>query len=391
MKKIFSVRNFLLGCLLIIAQPGCDQPSRVEITTNTEEGIRLGSLVEAGIDSSKLDSMTVAIVRKEYPNIHSVLIVKDKKLVFEKYWPGNDELLGKSLGIIDHHRDTLHDIRSITKSVVSACIGIAIAQQKIKDVDQSIWDYFPEYLELKRGDKAHLTIRHLLTMSSGLEWNENIPYTDPANSELQMDDSPDPVQFVLSRNLVQPPGKGWNYNGGTTQLLAAIIKKASGQEVDEYATDNLFEPLGIRHFFWIKFPDSGKTKNVPLAAAGLRMRSRDLVKFGLLYMNQGMWNGKRILEESWVNDSHKSHIGRENPSYQTGGYGYQFWTGKDTVGNKVIDLAVAVGNGDQRIFFDHVNDLMVVTTAGNYNQWTIKNNAGALLKNFIYPALQNLR
>lgn len=213
----------------------------------------------------------------------------------------------------------------------------------------------------------------------------------PANSEVQMDASPDPIWFVLSRKSIHPPGTKWNYNGGTTQVLAAIIKKVTGKEVDEYARQYLFEPLGVKRYVWLKFSDSGKTSNIPLAAAGLRLRSRDMLKFGLLYMNNGMWNSKRILPNDWVQRSHQSHITREDPFYGPGGYGYQFWIGDYTLNNKAVNLAFAVGNGDQRIFFDRTNDLLVVITAGNYNQWTIKNNAGALMRNFIYPALRQLQ
>jgi CubicO group peptidase (beta-lactamase class C family) len=101
-------------------------------------------------------------------------------------------------------------------------------------------------------------------------------------------------------------------------------------------------------------------------------------------MNKGIWNGKVILPEKWITDSHTPQIQRDN----SGGYGYQFWTWNLSVNNKSIPLAVAVGNGDQRIFFDHQNDLLVVVTAGNYNQWTIKNNSEALLKDYIYPSLK---
>ena len=387
-RRIFAILTFAFFQLC------CDQPrdsAKTAATAGdtliaTEEGIEFASPEKAGMDSIQLARMTSAISSGEYPNVHSVLIAKDGKLVHEKYFPGKDEILGDPIGVVNHDKDTLHDVRSVTKSIVSACVGIALSKGKIKSVEQSLWDYFPEYNELKKGEKTNLTIKHLLTMTSGFEWNENIPYTDPANSEIQMDKSADPIQFVLSRNLVHPPGKVWNYNGGTTQVLAAIIKKACGLEVDEYAHKYLFTPLGITRFSWIRFPDSAAGKNVPIAASGLRLRSRDMLKFGLLYMNKGLWNKKRILSEEWVADSHKSHITREDPVSGKGAYGYQFWIWKEKVSNKTIELAGAVGNGDQRIFFDNENDLLVVTTAGNYNQWTIKNNTGALLKNFIYPS-----
>lgn len=361
----------LLGysLLLTAALPSCGTERNKEDRNHVvEDEIETAAPTSVGMDSVILKKMTETIAKGDYPNIHSVLIVKNHKLIYENYYAGNDEILGKSLGVIRHHKDSLHDIRSVTKSVVSACIGIAVSQKKITDIEQSVWDFFPEYAKLEIGEKAKLTIKNLLTMSSGLEWNENIPYTDPANSEVQMDASPDPIEFVLSRKSLDTPGTKWNYNGGTTQVLAAIIKKVTGVEVDEYARQYLFEPLGIKRYQWLKFSDSGKTANIPLAAAGLRLRSRDMLKFGLLYMNNGTWNRKRILPKDWVQESHQSHVTREDPVSGTGGYGYQFWIGNDTFNNKAINLAIAVGNGDQRIFFDRTNDLLVVITAGNYNQ-----------------------
>jgi CubicO group peptidase (beta-lactamase class C family) len=388
--------NKILFCIahiffILTACNSSDTPPAAANDIVTEEGIVTESAGSTGMDSVQLDKMTAAIKNNDYPNRHSVLISKNGKLVYEKYFPGKDEVLGEPLGLINHHKDTLHDIRSVTKSIVSACIGIAIAEGQIKGVEQKIWDYFPEYSKLNSVEKANLTIQHLLTMTSGLEWNENMPYTDPANSEIQMDRSRDPVQFVLSRKSIHPPGAVWNYNGGTTQLLAAIIKQASGMEVDEYANKYLFGPLGITHYSWLKFPDSANRKNIPIAASGLRLRSRDLLKFGLLYMNGGVWKGRQILSNTWITESLRSHIERKDPVSGTGGYGYQFWIWKENINNRAVDLPVAVGNGDQRIFLDRDNDLLVVTTAGNYNQWTIKKNSAALLRDFIYPSLTNYK
>lgn len=370
----------ITACKEKSSQPASSQPK-------IEEGIEFAQPSSVGIDTTELNKMTSAIKSGEYPNIHSVLIAKNGKLIYEKYFPGKDEILGNSIGFVNHHKDSLHDVRSVTKSVVSACIGIALSQGLIKSIDQPVWEYFPEYAAQNKGNKSSLTIKHLLTMTSGLDWNENLPYTDPANSEIQMDKSADPILFVLSRKLVSEPGTQWNYNGGTTQVLAAIIKKASGVEVDEFAMKNLFSPLGISNFHWIKFEDSLRGSNVPLAAAGLRMRSRDMLKFGILYMNRGSWNHKEILTEAWVADSHKSQITRGDLRSGKGGYGYQFWTFQKGYSTDTTEIATAVGNGDQRIFFDPKNELLVVITAGNYNQWTIKNNAAALLSNFIYPAV----
>ena len=218
-------------------------------------------------------------------------------------------------------------------------------------------------------------------MSSGIVWNEDIPYDNPENSEIRMTRSPNQVEYVLSQPMEFPPGQVWKYNGGTTQLLAAIIEKTTGKKVDEFAKEFLFQPLGITRLEWVKYPGT----DLPAAASGVRLRSRDLLKFGLLYNNGGKWRDRQLISQKWIEESFQSHVQRT----VTGSYGYQFWLWRDTVNNKVVPFVFAVGNGDQKIIFDKTHDLVIVSTAGNYNKWDIKQNVYALVKNYVYPALIN--
>ena len=365
--------------LLIFVFARCTEQGKKQIKSS-EEGIACASMDEVGIDSILINKIDTAIRNGTYPNIHSLLIVGNNKLVYENYWPGKDESWGDDLGIRIHGKDSLHDIRSISKSVVSACVGIAIQQGKIKSIDQKVFDFFPEHKKLDTGLISSLTIKHLLTMSSGLAWNEEVPYDNPENSEIRMIRSSNQVEYVLSQPMELPPGQVWKYNGGTTQLLAAIVEKATGKKVDQFAKEYLFHPLDIKEFEWIKYPGTDQ----PAAASGLRLRSRDLLKFGLLYYNNGVWNDKQIIPKEWIEESFRSHVQRPDG----GAYGYQFWLWQDTINNKPTPLIGCVGNGDQRIFFDKTHNIMVVTTAGNYNKWTIKKNAYALMKEYIYPSLR---
>jgi CubicO group peptidase (beta-lactamase class C family) len=365
--------------LILLIQADCSSKKR---STVIDDGIQLSSMSAEGIDSTLIQSLDSAIQKGIYPNIHSLLIARNNKLVHEKYWNGRDQAWGNNLGVTIHAKDSLHDIRSISKSIVSACIGIVVKQGKIKSVEQKVFDFFPEYAKLDTGLKSELSIKHLLTMSSGIAWNEDVPYDNPENSEIKMTRSPDPIVYVLSQPMEFPPGKVWKYNGGTTQLLAAIIQKTTGKPVDEFAKEFLFEPLGITKFEWVKYPGT----NLPAAASGLRLRSRDLLKFGLLYYNKGDWKGEQIIPVNWVEESFQPHVSRPG-SNKTAAYGYQFWMATDTILNKPRPLVACVGNGDQRIFFDKTNSLVIVITAGNYNKWDIKNNSAAILKDYIYPAL----
>jgi CubicO group peptidase (beta-lactamase class C family) len=372
------LKNLPIYLLILSIFGNCVQQEKKQSAEN-EEGISIASMADVDIDSTFVNKIDTAITNGTYPNIHSLLIVRDNKLVYEKYWTGKDQRWGNELGSIVHGKDSLHDIRSISKSIVSACIGIAIEQGKIKSVDQKIFDFFPEYAKLDTGIKASLAIKHLLAMNSGIVWNEDIPYDNPENSEIRMTNSPNQVEYVLSQPMEATPGKLWKYNGGTTQLLAAIIEKTTGKKVDQFASEYLFQPLGITRFEWIKYPGT----DLPAAASGLRLRPIDLLKFGLMYNQEGVWQGKKIINSKWIEESFQSHVQRPGG----GSYGYQFWLWQDTINNKPTPIVACVGNGDQRILIDKTNDLVVVTTAGNYNKWTIEKNVDALMKDYIYPAL----
>ncbi|HKO79953.1 MAG TPA: serine hydrolase [Chitinophagaceae bacterium] len=361
---------------LLISNHGIGQAIK---PANLNDGIKTATVSEVGMDTSVVNEITNQITSGYYPNIHSLLIYKDNKLVYENYFKGKDQYLGKDLGVIEHGINDLHGMRSISKSVVSACIGIAISQGKIKNVDQKVFDFFKEYAAYDTGMISGLSIKHLLTMTSGLKWNEEVPYDNPENSEIKMNQSADAIDFILSRPMTALPGKEWRYNGGTTQLLSMIIERTTGKKVDEFAKEYLFGPLGITTFEWIKMPGT----NNPVAASGLRLRSRDLLKFGILYHNKGKWNGKQIIPRDWIEQSFHTIIHRPvstNRSKPNGGYGYQFWTFNDTLQTQPVNIVAAVGNGDQRIYFDDKNNLLVVITAGNYNIWTIQNNSYAILK-----------
>jgi len=347
------------------------------IPNQLKDGIAIGNLSEVKLDSSKIIALTKLILKDIFPNIHSLLIVKNNKLVYENYFAGTDEISGKKLGYIEHTMDDLHDLRSISKSVTSACIGVALKQGLIKNIDEPVFQYFKNYEKYFDTTKKKITIRHLLTMTSGLEWNEDISYRDPRNSELQMDISTDPIQYIVSRNSVYQPGSNWNYNGGESQLLAEILKAVCGENLALFAEKNLFRPMGIERYEWLPLK-----KNMPAAASGLRLRSRDLLKIGLLYMENGNWHNISILNSEWTEQSLLSQVSRPQ-SKNYGGYGYQFWTYTDTLNSQLFYITEAKGNGGQRLFFCKQQDLLVLFTAGNYNQWDIENDTHKAFTNYI--------
>jgi CubicO group peptidase (beta-lactamase class C family) len=362
-----------------------------------DDGIKTDDIKNVNIDSDKIIELTKLILKDTFPNIHSLLIARDNKIVYENYFSGKDEYWGLSLGYAKHDTNILHDIRSISKSVVSACIDIAIHQQRIKNIDDPIFTYLPDYIKFKTLQNEKITIRNLLTMSSGIKWNENLPIGSHTNNETQMERSINPVEYVLSQPMDTIPGAVWNYNSGGVQVLAEIIKSVSGDIIDKFAEKFLFKPLGIKNYKWIKSSKSavffhpGKIfshrRSFPAAASGLRLTSRDLLKFGMLYLNNGRWDDKQILTEDWVNETFKTQILRENNS-TIYGYSYLFWTYTETINNKTFQIVSARGLGGQRIFMNKELKLIVVITAGNYKRNDIKNDGQLALDKYILPALE---
>lgn len=381
MRLIFLFAFFIAitSCSKQITNPG---DYNYEIPLNFHDGIYIRDIKTYDIDTSLISALNKDLTDEVIYNVHSLLIYKDNALFYEKYLCGKDEKHGKNLGIIRHDINTLHDTRSISKSIVSACIGIAIEKGLIKDENEPIKNFFSCS---KNDEKGNITIKDLLTMSSGLCWKEIGDYNG-LNDETKMDLSFDPVSFVLKKDLVSEPGSTWNYSGGNTQLLAEIIYKVSGKNIYEFAEENLFDPLGIANSEWTNLTN----KKIPAAASGLRLTSRELLKFGMLYNNNGVFNGAQIIDSAWVNKSISSCIQRPdltNLNLENGAYGYQFWTYEFNVKNKPLSVVEAKGNGGQSIFICKELNLVVVMTAGNYSK--LQHNAipYKILKDYILNSM----
>ncbi|MGQ0735637.1 MAG: serine hydrolase domain-containing protein [Acidobacteriota bacterium] len=344
-----------------------------------DDGWMTGSLSQAGIDRTRLEAMTDSIRAHPEFNIHAVLVERQGRLVYEEYFTGADERWGEPLGVIAFSREIKHDLRSVTKSIVSALVGIASNSGAIRSLDTPVLDYFPEYKALDLPERRQITIHHTLMMGTGLEWNEDVPYTDPKNDEIVMTRSADPMQYVLSRPIVAPPGKSWRYNGGTTQLLGTIVQRATKQPLADYAHARLFSPLGITDVEWL-----GNLAGVPSAASGLRLRPRDLAKFGSLYVNDGRWNGQQVLPKEWVIESTRRRL--TIPGQATRGYAYQWWHACYPTPSGAIEVPTAVGNGTQRVFILQAQQAVVTVLAGRYNDFS-ENPPEQLLLDFIIPAL----
>ncbi len=347
-----------------------------QVPTKGDDRWQTGSLADVGIEIDPLVNMMNNLLKKNEHDLHSIIIVKDNKLVFEEYFNGvdldvrNETLKSVSLGgelvlkEFQFDRNTLHFQASVTKSITSALVGIAIDKGLIKGMDEKLFSFFPAYSELNDGDKNDITLEHMLAMSSGIPWSESAPYNNDRNNINQLLEAYDPVRYVLGLKPFASPGKEFSYNSGTTVLLGEIVKRASGMDLADFARAYLFTPLGITSFQMLNLPNAEDTF---FASSTLFLRPRDMAKFGQLYLQKGIWNSKQVISQEWIRRSLSPSIRIKNTGPWrefSSGYGYQWWIGSFEK-NKTEGI-VAAGFGGQFIIILPKLEMIVVFTAGDY-------------------------
>jgi CubicO group peptidase (beta-lactamase class C family) len=355
------------------------EPSDWERTTPAEAGFTPD--LEAKLDK--------AIAGKRVWNLHGLVIVRNGRLVLERYWEGEDSNRGRRLGRIAFKADTLHDLRSVSKSIVGLLYGIALEQGRVPAPDAPLLASFPEYPDLAADPaRARWTIGHVLTMTLGTDWDEmSVPYTDPTNSEIAMDMAADRYRFILGAPVVMEPGKRWIYNGGATALLGRIIARGTGMPLQEFARSALFDPLGLGPTEWHVDRIGAST-----AASGLRMAPRDLARIGLMMLRGGVVGEKRVVPSAWIERSMAPAVDVDEIRQ----YGYHWYMGKWSFmvatgprwnRSRLERFWSATGNGGQRLFLFPGLDLAVAITAGNYDtpdQWLPPTN---VMREVVLPSV----
>jgi len=324
-------------------------------------GIAVSRTVAAeDLTQDALSELDAGLQSGAYEAIHAVVVQQHGRIVREWYLDGEDETIGTPLGHVRFTPETLHDIRSVTKSVVSLLFGIAAAEHEALDLDTPVVEYFPEYRadpRLTGPTVAGIRLRHILSMTSGWRWDEHTyAYDDPRNSEIAMDIAPDPTLYALTQDILAPPGSRWTYSGGDVALVGAIISKVTGRPLEDFAPERLFEPMGIA-FEW------SKNRGVPRAASGLRLTPRDMAKLGRLVLNEGAWQGRQLIPRDWIESATSAKIDISTEEFPDRAYGYLWWLGTAepaTIGG--------FGNGGQRIWIVPEHDVVVATTAGAYDR-----------------------
>ncbi len=333
-----------------------------------------------GLDPAALAAFDADIVSGKYGNVDSLLIMRHGKVAWDKtYARDYDKAYGVHLnenGALNAHdpggpynyfnpwwhpfyrRGDLHTLQSVTKTVTSAIIGVAVTRGDFPPLDTPVLKYFDASKVANIDErKRRMTIRNLLTMTSGLEWHENLPYADPKNSASMMEASADWVQFAIDQKMSDEPGARFDYNSGVPMLLAHIFRAATGQDIEEYAAKNFFAPLGIDRYYW---------KRIPFGLAdtegGLYLERHDLAKIVTLFLQKGLWNGKRIVSEQWVRDSIAPSVDvGTRPGVK---YGFTWWLypyGKD---DARLTFAGSGFGGQVPIAIPEY-DIVIVATAWN--------------------------
>jgi len=390
LKKSISEYSISIILVLALILVGCDCKPTVQYSYHPPEyindGFEVGSLEEVKIDSVLLKKAVDKINCGKYDEVHSMVIFKDSKLVFEEYFQGHRyKWDGKN-----HHgkwtnwdKSTPHGVKSVSKSITSLCVGMAIDKGFINSVDQSIFDYLPDHKHLKTNDKKKITIEHLLTMTSGLEWADLGNASNDIVGIWYQDK--DPITFILEKPLINNPGTTFNYSGGNTIILGEIIKNASNMELDEFSKENIFKPLEIDSSNWPLRFDNGVIE----AGGGLEMTPRGMVKIGVTYLNNGIYNDTQIISKQWIEKSSTSYSNNTDINIQghdsgNHDYSYSWWLKPYKKSGEEINIYHAVGWGGQEIIILPKLNTVVVFTGGNY----IPNvKAIEILEEYILPAI----
>lgn len=323
----------------------------------------------AVLELNKLENL---ISKDSLPNTHSVLISKNGKLIYENYFDG-------------YTQNVPHDMRSSSKSISSAIVGIAKDQSLFKDVEQSIFEFLPaKYQVLKDSLKATIDIKSLLTMSSGLDaidYGINANSKSPATEE-NYQRTKDWIETILATPMINKPNTKANYGSANPYLLGIAMDSVVSEPLELFMDKNLFQKLEISNYI-----SQADLYGNPYFGGGMYLTPKDMLKFGELYLNNGKWNSKRILSKKWITASFKNYRVLENTKDKNG-YGYLWWHNTYQLNGKNIASIEARGAGGQYIFVIPSLKTVVIITSGNFRNGKTQ-QPEMIFENYILPNLKN--
>ena len=317
-----------------------------------------------GLDSSRFSLLKARIIDGTFKDINGIIIVKHGKILIEEYFNGADS-------------HVLHDMRSAGKSFTSALVGIAIDKGLIKGVDERLLSYFPGVECSNDWDtrKDDITLKHVLSMSFGFAEPGEYPAWENARWY-----TVDWISEVLCQPIEYEPGSRFDYDSAAPALFGPIIEQLSGMSVRQFAEKFLFGPLGIERYRWFTLPGGQE-----YTGGVFRMRPRDMARFGQLYLQKGIWNGKQLISKEWVEESTRAHLLTNTQLDQH--YGYYWWRETFPIDNRLIESYFASGNGGNKIYVFPTEDLVVVITAGAYDLSYGHPQVRMMMNKYILPAV----
>lgn len=342
MNKLFSI--FFCFIILFLVE-GCLKDEQIKIDLNLKpatlnDGWEISTPVEEGFDDIELaEAYNLFFSENDYVTGISLLIVRNNKLIAEGYSRDMED------------REVKRNIQSATKSFTSLVFGIATDMGYFSSLDQKLYDIMPDAFDSNLG-KRDITLRHLMTMKSGLDFSN-----DAFAEELHIDDPQNQMKYILAKPLFAHPGTEYRYRDCDPQLLGGAIWKLTGMTLEEIAEKQLFSPMGITDYFWEKNVDGHNW-----AAHALYMKPRDMAKIGKLVLNHGNWQDQQLVSKGWIELSTSIHSEFSNP-----GFGYYWWIYKPTYPRlPKISAIAAEGSGGQIIFVVPEKSTIIVMTSEPY-------------------------
>ncbi|MDO5974228.1 serine hydrolase domain-containing protein [Flavivirga jejuensis] len=330
-----------------------------------DDGWKTNNLKSQKVDTTRIYQLFNEI-KKGAHKLHSILLIKDNQIIIEAYFNKNSV-------------DKPHDLRSVTKSIRSILLGIAVDKGFIANINDPISKYLKNLIPTKNlnNHKKEITIKHLLTMSSGLDCNDWDKKSKGQEDKIHK--KKNWLQYTLDLPMVNEPGTVSNYCSMGTVLIAEIISQASGMTIDKFAEKYLFNPMGINNVNW------GHTSNKEIIPSGKRlyMTSRNMAKIGQLILDNGKWHDKQIVSKKWIEDS-------TTPKTKITGidYGYLWWNIPFKVNKETLVTKAATGNGGQYIIVLPKMNMVAVFTGGAYNSQEDK-LPFAIMRDIFLPTFAN--
>jgi len=393
-KKIPGL-NILLAVLLVSA--GCGGGSSGGVTApppplpetfsysvpeDIGDGWQVGDLATEGFDSPMIVDMMNSVLDESYPGIDSVAIVRNNRLLL--YWYDRGRELDEYDAWINNMTRERHVLHSTSKSFTSALIGIAIDQGHIESTQVKFLDLF-DYTDYRNWDarKADITLEDALTMRFGFQWDEwSRPYTDPQNDLVDLENNNfDWPKALLDLPMASAPGTTFAYNTAGTIAIGKALENATGERLGRFANTHLFFPMQIMDARW------WSPNNLANGGSGLFLRTRDLAKFGQLYLDGGVWQGQRLISSEWIADSVVRRVDLSEFLAFSEGYGYQWWLDELPYRTQLLETWVTSGFGGQYIFVVPGLELVVAFSGHNYDNADGVRNLYTMMRSHIMAAI----